>query len=61
MNFKDLPLTEIIEKIKSGETDKQTVWDYFRKRIEKYDNKIKSYNFINKTGLSESNNYSTLA
>jgi hypothetical protein len=29
MNFKDLSLIEIIEKIKSGETDRKVVWDYF--------------------------------
>jgi len=52
MNFKDLSLIEIIEKIKSWETDRKTVWDYFMNRIEKYDSKIKAYNFVNKEGLS---------
>ena len=61
MNFKDLSLIEIIEKIKSGETDKKTVWDYFQNRIEKYDDKIKSYNFINKEGLSLSDKDTLLA
>ena len=53
MNFKDLSLTEIIEKINSWETTKKEVWDYFLNRIEKYDSKIKAYNFINKDWLSE--------
>jgi len=53
MNFKDLSLIEIIEKIKSGETDRKATWDYFLGRIEKYDDKIKSYNFVNKNWLSE--------
>jgi Asp-tRNA(Asn)/Glu-tRNA(Gln) amidotransferase A subunit family amidase len=48
MNFKDLSLIEIVEKIKSGETDKKAVWDYFLNRVEKYDKKIKAYNFVNK-------------
>ena len=55
MNFKDLSLTEIIEKINSGETDRKSVWDYFMGRIEKYDSKIKSYNFVNKDWLSQNN------
>jgi len=53
MNFKDLSLIEIIEKIKTWETTRQEVWDYFMKRIEKYDNKIKAYNFVNKNWLSD--------
>lgn len=61
MNFKDLSLIEIIEKIKSGETDKKTVFDYFLNRIETYDDKVKSYNFINKNGLSSLDNDSLLA
>lgn len=61
MNFKDLSLEEIIAKIKSGETDSKTVWQYFQNRIEKYDNKIKSYNFINKEGLIEADKDSVLA
>lgn len=52
MNFKNLSLIEIIEKIKSWETDRKSVWDYFINRIEKYDHKIKSYIFVNKNWLS---------
>jgi len=48
MNFKDLSLEEIISKIKSGENTREEVFKYFQNRIEKYDDKIKSYNFINK-------------
>ncbi len=53
MKFKDLSLEEIINKIKSWETSKKEVFDYFQNRIEKYDNKIKSYNYINKKGLND--------
>ena len=52
MNFKDLSLIEIIEKIKSWETSREEIWDYFMKRIEKYDSKIKAYNFVNKDWLN---------
>jgi len=61
MNFKDLSLIEIVEKIKSWETDKKTVWDYFLGRIEKYDNKIKSFNFVNHEWLSSKWNDNILA
>lgn len=54
MNYKDLSLIEIIEKIKSKETTSSEVFDYFIKRIEKHDDKIKSYNFINKDWAIES-------
>ena len=52
MNFKDLSLEEIISKIKSGENTREEVFKYFQNRIEKYDDKIKSYNFINKDWLN---------
>lgn len=52
MNFKDLSLEEIISKIKSGETTREEVFKYFQNRIEKYDAKIKSYNFVNKEWLN---------
>lgn len=47
MNFKDLSLEEIILKIKSGETTSEEVFKYFLNRIEKYDEKVQSFNFIN--------------
>jgi Asp-tRNA(Asn)/Glu-tRNA(Gln) amidotransferase A subunit family amidase len=52
MNFKDLSLEQIIEKIKSGETTREEVFYYFGNRIEKYDEKIKSFNYVNKDGLN---------
>ncbi len=52
MNFKDLSLEEIISKIKSWETNKEEVFDYYQNRIKKYDDKIKSFNYINKNGLN---------
>ena len=52
MNFKDLSLEEIINKLNSKEVTKEEVFDYFQSRIEKYDDKIKSYNYINKKGLN---------
>ena len=65
MNFKDLSLEEIIAEIKSGKTTRENVFNYFQNRIEKYDDKIKSYNFINKNGLStdseSSSEWQTLA
>jgi hypothetical protein len=47
MNFKDLSLEEIISKIKSKETTKEDVFKYFLDRIQKYDPKVQSYNFVN--------------
>ncbi|QFR38612.1 Asp-tRNA(Asn)/Glu-tRNA(Gln) amidotransferase subunit GatA [Candidatus Gracilibacteria bacterium 28_42_T64] len=55
MNFKDLSLEEIILKIKSGETTNKEVFDYFQTRIEKYDDTIQSYNYINTDGLKSDN------
>lgn len=52
MNFKDLSLEEIISKIKSWTTSREVIFDYFQKRIKKYDDKIKSFNFINKKWLN---------
>jgi len=53
MNFKDLSLEKIIEKIKLKETTREEVFEYFLKRIEKYDNKIQCFNYINKSGLNK--------
>lgn len=52
MQFKDLSLEEIINKIKSGEVSRKEIFDYFLKRIEKYDVKLQCFNFVNKEGLS---------
>ncbi len=53
MNFKDLSLTEIIELIKTSKTTKEEVFDYFQKRIEKYDDKLEIFNFVNKDWLNK--------
>lgn len=58
--MKDLSLLEIIENIKSKKTNPKEVWDYFMKRIEKFDKKIWAYNFVNTNWLNENTN-STLA
>lgn len=52
MIFKDLSLEQIIDDIKMGKTSRKEVFDYFQKRIEKYDPKIKSFNFVNKDWLN---------
>lgn len=52
MNFKDLSLEEIILKIKSGETTSEEVFKYFLNRIEKYDEKVQSFNFVNTDWLN---------
>lgn len=62
MNFKDLSLEEIILKIKSNETTKNEVFQYFLDRISKYDNKVQSFNFINIDWLNkEADNNTILA
>ena len=48
MTYKDLSLEQIINEIKTGKTSRKEVFDYFQNRIEKYDPKIKSFNFVNK-------------
>jgi hypothetical protein len=45
--MKELSLEQIITDIKSGKTTKEKVFEYFQKRIEKYDDTVKSYNFVN--------------
>lgn len=53
MNFRELSLEEIIKKLNSVEISRKEVFDYFIKRIEKYDSKVQSFNFINKDWLNE--------
>jgi len=60
MNFKKLSLEEIIKKIKSWETTSQDIFNYFQKRIEKYDKELLAYTHINKNWL-KINNDSVLA
>lgn len=58
--MKDLSLLEIIENIKSKKTTSKDVWNYFMKRIEKYNEKLWAFNYINKDWFNE-NNESILA
>ena len=53
MNFKDLSLEDLILKIKNKEASKEEVFEYFLKRIEKYDDKVQSFNFINTLWLNQ--------
>jgi len=52
MSFKDLSLEQLINDIKIAKVSRKEVFDYFQNRIEKYDDKIKSYNYVNKEGLN---------
>lgn len=47
-----MSLEEIISEIKSWKTTSEDVFKYFLNRVDKYDNKIKSFNYINKTWLN---------
>ena len=57
MNFKELPLEEIVSLIKNWKTTKEEVFDYFQKRIEKYDDKIKAFAYLNKNWLSKNDSW----
>ena len=48
-----MSLEEIISKIQLWEVTNKEVFDYFIKRIEKYDSKVQSFNFINKDWFQE--------
>ncbi|MDD4151383.1 MAG: Asp-tRNA(Asn)/Glu-tRNA(Gln) amidotransferase subunit GatA [Candidatus Gracilibacteria bacterium] len=61
MNLKDLSLEEIISKIKQKELSQKQVWDYFSDRIKKYDNKLQTFNFVNKDGFIENDINTPLA
>ncbi len=52
MNLKDLSLEQLIKKIEAKEITRWEVFDYFLNRIEKYESKINSYNFIDKNWLN---------
>lgn len=52
MSLRDLSLEEIIKKLKSNEITREEVFSYFLKRIEKFDDKIQAYNFINENWLN---------
>ena len=59
--MKNLSLEQIIRDIKSKKTTKKEVFEYFQKRIEKYDKKVESFNFVNKNWLSDIDINSPLA
>nr|MDD3720166.1 Asp-tRNA(Asn)/Glu-tRNA(Gln) amidotransferase subunit GatA [Candidatus Gracilibacteria bacterium] len=48
-------LENIINKIKNKEISSNEVFDYFSKRIEKYDSKVDSFNYINKNFIEKNN------
>jgi predicted DNA-binding protein YlxM (UPF0122 family) len=48
MNLKGLSLIEIIDLIKTGKTTKEEVFKYFQNRIEKYNDKLQVFNYVNK-------------
>ncbi len=54
MDFKKYSLEELIQKVKSGETNSREVFDYFLWRIEKYEDKIQAFNFVNTDGFHQS-------
>jgi len=53
MNLKDQSLEEIIKNIQSWKISSKKVFEYFLKRINKYDEKLKSFNFINENWFEE--------
>jgi aspartyl-tRNA(Asn)/glutamyl-tRNA(Gln) amidotransferase subunit A len=53
MNLKDLSLEQIIKKIETWEISKEESFDYFLKRIEKYDDKVNAFNFVNTNWLNK--------
>lgn len=53
MSFKDLSLEQLLDDIKTKKTTREKVFNYFIERIEKFDNKIKSFNFVNKEWLNK--------
>jgi len=57
MEFKNMSMKEIITEIKSGKTTSKEVFDYFLDRIEKYDDKLQCFNYINKEGLNQNTDW----
>jgi len=53
MEFKNLSLEEIISLIKEWKTTNKEVFDYFQKRIVKYDNKLNCFLSVNKNWLND--------
>jgi len=56
LNLKDKSLIELTQMIDSWEITSKEVWDYFIWRIQKYDEKIKSYNFVNTAWFKDKTN-----
>ena len=54
MNFAFKNIEELKELIHSGQTNSRDIWNYFIKRVEKYEPKIQAFNFINQNGFNES-------
>lgn len=52
-----MSLEEIISLIKKWATNKENVFKYFQERIEKYDNKLNAFAFVNKNWLSKSSSW----
>lgn len=50
-------LEEIINLIKKWDISSKAVFDYFLWRIEKFDQKIQAFNYINKNGFNEKNEW----
>ncbi|MDF1682419.1 MAG: hypothetical protein P1U46_01260 [Patescibacteria group bacterium] len=48
MNLKKMSLIDLLEKVNSKELTREEVFDYFLKRIEKYDDKLNCFNLVNK-------------
>lgn len=57
MELKNLSLEELISAIKSEKTTKEEVFEYFLKRIEKYNDKLQAFNFINKEWLNKNSDW----
>lgn len=53
MNLKKMSLIDLLEKVNSKELTREEVFDYFLKRIEKYDDKLNCFNLVNKNWLSD--------
>ncbi len=50
-------LENIIKKIKNKEVSSKEVFDYFLKRIDKYDDKLSSFNYINKNFIDKTDSF----
>jgi len=53
MNIAFLWIEELKKKIENKEVSSKEIFDFFLKRIEKYDDTLECFNFINKEGFSQ--------